>query len=184
MRALHLKNDKKQILKAGQYVRFLQKGEWEYFERSNCSGVVIIVAMTKDKEVVFVEQFRPPVGKRVLEFPAGLVNDQKRKKESWKAAALRELLEETGYRAKRIVKLLEGPVSSGMSSDKVVMAQALDLIKVTEGGGDELEDIKVHKVPLSKVDSWLKETERKGCLIEPKIYAGLYFLKKYNELNH
>src|SRR3989338_9769557 len=137
--------------------------------------------MTADKRVVFVEQFRPPVKKRVVEFPAGLINDLKHiSRETLLNGARRELLEETGYRAKRIKKLMTGPVSGGSSSDLVTVVLAADLKKVSEGGGDELEDIIVHEVVLSKVDAWLSQMKRKGKLVEPKIYAGLYFLNKYN----
>lgn len=181
---------KVKILKEGKFIRFCQKDQWEFFERNNCSGIVIIIAMTNDKKVLFVEQYRPPVGKRVIEFPAGLVNDRalsghsrtnRRKKETLSDAAKRELLEETGFKAKTIIKILRGPVSSGVSSDLVTMVRAFDLKRVTQGGGDAWESIKKHEVPLKEVDQWLKKMERKGYLIEPKIYTGLYFLKYYSQ---
>lgn len=126
------------------------------------------------------------MNKKVIELPAGLINDDhplrkdkrfRKRKESIIAAAKRELLEETGYKAERIVKLLEGPVSSGFSSDMVTIVQAHGLEKVSSGGGDELESIIVHEVPLAKTDAWLKMMAKKGFLIEPKVYTGLYFLR-------
>ncbi len=173
---------KKMIIHQGRFIRFIQAAEWEYVERSNCTGIVIIVPITDDHKVVFVEQFRPPVNKKVIEFPAGLVNDRgEKKKESILTAAKRELIEETGYQAKKVVKLLEGPVSSGLTSDQVTMVMATGLKKIGQGGGDETEGITVYEIPLKKVEVWLKQQEQKGYLIEPKIYAGLYFLCKYNE---
>lgn len=181
MRAQISKTAKRKIVHEGKFLRFVSMGEWEYVQRNNCSAIVIIVAMTDEERVIFVEQYRPPVGKKVIEFPAGLVNDRKsRKKESLLSAAKRELLEETGYKAGRIVKLLEGPVSSGSSSDIVTMVQAKNVRKVAQGGGDEFESIVVHEVPLNEVDQWLAKMRRKGFLIEPKIYTGLYFLKTLN----
>ena len=172
---------KKNILHEGKYLRFIKDDEWEYVERVHKKGVVIIVAMTQGK-VVFVEQYRFPVKRKVIEFPAGLVNDTKSKKtETIFEAAKRELLEETGYQAGQIIKILAGPVSSGSSSDKVTMVMARGLKKLGEGGGDGTEFITVHEVPLTKVDRWLNKMLKKGCLIEPKIYAGLYFLKGYNK---
>ncbi len=163
-------------------MRLVKKGEWEFVERNNCSGIVIIVAMTDDQKVIFVEQYRPPVDKRVIEFPAGLVNDHCHlKTESLLTAAKRELLEETGYQAQRMVELLKGPVSSGSSGDIVTMVLATGLKKVALGGGaDEFESIIVHEVDLKDVDAWLKRMENKAYLVEPKIYTGLYFLKNYN----
>jgi ADP-ribose pyrophosphatase len=174
----------KKVIAQGRYIRFVKDGKWEYFERHNCQGIVIIVALTDERKVLFVEQYRPPVKKNVIEFPAGLVSDQKKfKNESIAVAAKRELFEETGYRARKMSKLLHGPVSGGASSDMVTMMLASGLQKTGSGGGDHTEMITVHEVPISKVEGWLKTQERKGLLIEPKIYSGLYFLNKYNKVS-
>ena len=102
MRAQANNKAKQKVLYEGRFLRFARKGDWEYVQRNNCSAIVIIVAVTEDDHVVFVEQYRPPVDKIVIEFPAGLVNDfGKKKKESNYCAAKRELLEETGYQAKK-----------------------------------------------------------------------------------
>ena len=182
MRARQYKKSKRKIVFEGKFLQLVTQGEWEYIKRKNCTAIVIIVAVTKDDEVLFVEQFRPPVGKVAIEFPAGLANDDlQRKKETILEAAKRELLEETGYRAGRLEKILDGPVSSGCSSDLVTMYLARNVEKVAEGGGDEFESIFVHKVPLKGTDAWLASMKRKGRLIEPKIYAGLYYLRTYNK---
>lgn len=174
-------SSKKRILHSGKYFNFVNEASWEYFERNNCSAIVIIWAVTDDNKVIFVEQFRPPVNKKVIEFPAGLVNDKKHiPNESILKAAKRELLEETGYLAKKIIKVMEGPVSCGATSDIVTMVRAYGLKKVNDGGGDELEDIIVHEIELSKVNKWLASMRKKGYLIEPKIYTGLYFLNNYD----
>jgi ADP-ribose pyrophosphatase len=60
----------------------------------------------------------------------------------------------------------------------VTMVRAFDLKKIGPGGGDESEGIIVHQVPLKSVRTWLKSKEKKGFLIEPKVYAGLYFLNQ------
>lgn len=170
-------------MKEGRFLRLVRKGEWEYVSRHNCRGIVIIVAMTRGQKVIFVEQYRPPVGKRVIEFPAGLVSDHHTiEGESFLAAARRELLEETGYRAQKMALLLKGPVASGLSSDMVTMVRAYGLTKIAPGGGDELESITVHEVALAKVDQWLKAVRKKGALVEPKVYTGLYFLQKHAKM--
>jgi ADP-ribose pyrophosphatase len=66
---------------------------WEYVRRVNTRGAVIVLVYHKDKDrYLMVEQFRPPVGCRVLEHPAGLIDDG----ETDRQAAVRELMEETG----------------------------------------------------------------------------------------
>ena len=184
MRVRLNKKSKRKTVYEGNFLELVTHGGWEYIKRKNCTAIVIIVAVTKAGEVLFVEQFRPPVGKIAIEFPAGLANDGAQSKtETILEAAKRELLEETGYRARRLRKILEGPVSSGCSADLVTMYLARDVEKVADGGGDEFESILVHKVPLKEADDWLTAMKRKGRLIEPKIYAGLYHLKTYNNLS-
>ena len=177
-----IENERKVVvLQEGRFLRLVCKNGWEYVERSNCSGIVIIIAMTNDKKVILTEQYRVPVGKRVVEFPAGLVNDHnKKEKESLTTAAKRELLEETGYRAKRWVRLTHGPSASGSSADNITLFLAQGLRKVAAGGGDETEAITLHEISLSKVPVWLREKQKKSVLVDPKVYAGLYFLQKYN----
>ena len=169
------------ILKAGRYIHLLAQDTWEYVRRANCSGIVIVVAVTDKNRILFVEQHRVPVGGPVIELPAGLVNDRPGKKsETLAAAAKRELWEETGYRARRMLKLTEGPAASGSSSDIIVFFKAEGLRKTGPGGGDASETIIVHEIPLPEVTPWLAGKRRQGIHIDPKIYAGLYFLNPYN----
>ena len=168
----------KTILYKGKFLDLLREDNWEYVKRRNCSGIVVIVPMTKDGKVIFVEQFRRPVEAQVIEWPAGLVNDKmSHNPETLETAARRELLEETGYEAEHLSVLVGGPVSSGLSSEIITFYLALDAVKKGAGGGDESESIKVHEVPLKEADIWLYEMEKKGLLVDPKVYVGLYFLK-------
>ncbi|MFA7255175.1 MAG: NUDIX hydrolase [Candidatus Omnitrophota bacterium] len=166
------------ILHKGKYLHLISEDNWEYVKRTNCSGIVVIVPMTKEGKVIFVEQFRRPVEAQVIEWPAGLVNDQMlHDPETMEAAARRELFEETGYEAEHLSFLVEGPVSSGLSSETIAFFQALDVVKKGPGGGDASESIRVHEIPLKEADIWLYEMEKKGFLVDPKVYVGLYFLK-------
>jgi ADP-ribose pyrophosphatase len=65
----------KEILYSGKHVQFVKIGNWEFADRPRISGIVVITALTPEGEVLFVEQFRPPVGKSVIELPAGLAGD-------------------------------------------------------------------------------------------------------------
>ena len=109
----------------------MQRGRWEYAERVHGNGMaVIIIACTPDDEVLFVEQFRVPLGCRTIEMPAGLVGDE-RDDDTLAEAARRELIEETGWSAANVEVLLIGPTSSGMSSERIAFVRATGL---TQGG--------------------------------------------------
>lgn len=175
--AINMTKRQHKILYEGKFLKLLYYKGWEFVKRNDCTGIVVITAMTDEKKVIFVEQYRVPLAKNVIELPAGLVGDRKAsRKESMACAAKRELLEETGYKAGRMKFIMEGPVSSGMSSQQIAFYQASKLTKVSEGGGDETEDITVHQVPLKNAQRWLKQMERRGKLVDPKVFAGLFFL--------
>ncbi|HTL48684.1 MAG TPA: NUDIX hydrolase [Verrucomicrobiae bacterium] len=171
-------NPERKVLYEGQYIRFVAKGTWEYAERINCSGIVFIAAVTDDDKIILCEQFRVPVDRHVIEIPAGLVNDGVAKhEETLEEAAKRELLEETGYEAQKMVRMIEGPAAAGSSSAMIVFFRALGLKKVASGGGDETENIVVHEVPLKGIDTWLQTMEEKGKAIDPKVFTVLYLVR-------
>ena len=171
-------NDQPVLQWAGKFLRVIQCGRWEYADRVGTSGAVAIVALTDDAKLVLTEQYRIPVGCRVVELPAGLAGDgPERAAEALAQAARRELLEETGYEARDLLCLASGPPSAGLASEIVTLFKASGLRRVTPGGGDAQEQIQVHEVPLANVDQWLEERRAQGRLIDPKVYAGLYFLR-------
>jgi len=168
-----------QTLFNGRWLRLMRRGTWEYVERVNPSGAVIVVAVTDEDEVVFVEQYRPPIQCRTIEMPAGLIGDGAHdRSEDCCVAAQRELLEETGYRAERIEVVMAGPSSAGMSTEVMTFVRAFGLVRVGAGGGDETEDIIVHRVPRADCAAWLAQRMQAGYSIDPKLYAGLYFLDR------
>jgi ADP-ribose pyrophosphatase len=72
--------------------------------------------------------------------------------------------------------LTTGPSSAGLTSECVTLFRATALQRTGRGGGVAGEDIIVHEVPLTEVVPWLAAKAKAGILIEPKIYAGLFFL--------
>ncbi|HMC91155.1 MAG TPA: NUDIX hydrolase, partial [Allosphingosinicella sp.] len=87
----------------GKYIKVTKQGTWEYVSRTRGVTAAVILAI-HEGHVILVEQYRVPVGARCLELPAGLVGDETEGEEI-AAAAIRELEEETGYRAGRMVDL-------------------------------------------------------------------------------
>lgn len=167
-----------EVLHEGRWLRLLKRGRWEYAERTNPGGAVIIVATTDADRILFVEQWREAVQARTIEMPAGLIGDiAGSHDESAILAAERELLEETGYRAARVEYLMEGPSSSGMSNEIIAFVRAHGLTREHAGGGDATEDIVVHEVARTEAPRWLVDKMRAGYSIDPKLFAGLYFLE-------
>ncbi len=168
-----------QTLFNGRFLKLCRRGSWEFVERTNPNGAVIIVALTEENRLLLVEQYRTAIDARTIEMPAGLIGDEiHQQRENALEAAQRELLEETGYTAKHIEYLISGPSSSGMSNEMITFVRASGLVRIHEGGGDATENITVHEVAYEEVDNWLKQKRAQGFSIDPKLYVGLYFLKK------
>lgn len=166
------------ILHESKYLRVVERDGWQFAERPDILGVVIIAAVTAERRLLLVEQHRIPVGASVIEMPAGLVGDEPgRSHESLEEAAERELFEETGYRAEHFVRLMQGPPSAGMTNEIITFVQAEDLRREGPGGGDASERITVHEIPLADVRQWLQQAQENGRLVDPKIYAGLYLMR-------
>jgi ADP-ribose pyrophosphatase len=164
------------VLAEGRFARVVAQTGWEWVERTNMAGAVVIVAVTEDGRLILVEQYRIPMARPVIEMPAGLAGDVAgSEQEALAEAACRELLEETGYAAARMEYLTEGPASAGLSNEVYTMFLAADARRVGPGGGDGAENIRVHLVALDEVPQWLEERRRQGVLVDPRIYAGLFF---------
>jgi ADP-ribose pyrophosphatase len=167
----------------GRWLRLRKRGRWEFAERTNPGGGVIIVAVTPQDRILFVEQWREAISARTIEMPAGLVGDRDGGAgETAVAAAQRELLEETGYRAGRVEFLMAGPSSAGMSNELIAFVRAWDLVREHAGGGDRTENIVVHEVPRAEAPRWLLAKAREGFSIDPKLFAGMYLLDHATEL--
>jgi ADP-ribose pyrophosphatase len=170
----------KKVLASGKYLSLVVKDGYEMVERINCTGVVLIIAVTDERELVLVEQFRPAVGRKMIELPAGLVGDVAGlDRESMMAAAIRELEEETGFRANRLMQVGQWPTSCGMTSEVVHAFRADRVTRVGDGGGDENEKITVHLAPVQKAHQWLFDmASRPDFYVDPKVHAALYLLGK------
>ena len=88
-------------------------------------GAVTIVARPAPESVVLVRQYRHAVGKELLELPAGGIETG----EDPEAAAVRELEEETGYRAGRIVERVRFWTTPGFTSELMYLYEADQLVR-------------------------------------------------------
>ncbi len=146
---------------------------WEAVKRVNCTGIVAIVPFTKDGYVILNRQFRPPVERYVIEFPAGL-NDRD---ESLESVARRELLEETGYYAETLNEIAKGPLSAGASTEVLNVFMAKDVVLNSSQKLDRAEDIEVIRLPVEGFYERLYELQNEDTYIDLKVY-GLFELAK------
>ncbi|MEE9451698.1 MAG: NUDIX hydrolase [Gammaproteobacteria bacterium] len=165
------------ILYQGDYLQICSIDTWEFVERPNCTGIVNIIAVTDNEELLLIEQYRAGLDNVVIELPAGLAGDHAEfKNESLEKAAKRELLEETGYEAQRLKQLISTPPSCGMSSEIITFFYSDKIKKIGCGGGIDSEDICVYPVPIKEIASFLADQQRQNKAIATQVYAGLYLL--------
>lgn len=171
-----------QVLHAGRHVTLYARNAWEFVSRNTRRPAVGIVAITNDERIVLVEQYRPPVGRRVVELPAGLAGDiAGQEGESLLLAAQRELLEETGYAASRWTELGVGYSSPGLTDESIVLFLAEGLQRIEAGGGDGTESITIHEPPLANVGQWLATH---GAAVDLKLWAGLFAAQEARQMRH
>jgi ADP-ribose pyrophosphatase len=147
---------------------------WEALERVGISGIVVMVAVTPSNTVVLEKQFRPPLGREVLELPAGLVEPN----ESMEAAAKRELIEETGWSANKLEFLAEGPISTGASTEALRAYLCTGLEHVGKQGGDDNEIIEVIEVPIEQTQEFLRKAQAQGTLVDLKVFGLVELARK------
>lgn len=132
-------------------------------------GGVALLAITDSNKILFVEQYRKAVDKPLLELPAGKLE----KGEDPKDCGIRELEEETGYKAKRFTYLGKIVSSPGFCDEYIYLYKAEKLYK-GKIGGDEDEYIDLKELSIEEV----KDKIKKGEIIDGKTLAALlhYFL--------
>ena len=160
-------SEEPEIVWRGRFIEAKRLGKWEFVSRTRGVSAAVILALD-DGHVLLVEQYRVPLGARCLELPAGLVGDDTEGEEA-ESAAIRELEEETGYRAERAVDLGRYFASPGMSSEGFTLLRAEGLAKVGEGGGVAGEDIEVHRVALGEVAAFVAARRAEGVAVDSKL---------------
>ncbi len=175
-----MRTTKREVLGEGKYLRLLREGRWEFAERCQNHGAVAVIAITADERLILVEQYRPAVRCQVIDLPAGLTGDVTGcEDEPESVTANRELMEEAGYRARSLKCVAKCPTSPGLSSEVVSFYFSRSVRKVGAGGGIDHEEIRVHTPLVRNTRAWLARQQKKGALIDAKVYAGLFFAAGY-----
>ena len=133
-------------------------------------GSVVIVPLDAEGNLVFVRQYRHAAGHDLLELPAGTLDEG----EQPEACAAREIREETGFAADKLVKLGEFYHAPGYSTEFMVVFMATDLRHdPLEADADEF--LSVEKIPVQQA----LEMAEKGEIPDAKSLAALLLAGKY-----
>lgn len=128
----------------------------EYF-KSELENVAMILPITENNEIIFVEQYKHGIGEVTLELPAGRIDKGKDPSE----VAIEELREETGieHEQKDLVFLTELWTEPSKSSVRVFgyLAKAVQITSTQNL--EETENIKIRKIPMSKVAELIERGE-------------------------
>lgn len=129
-------------------------------------GASAILAVNEKNEVLLVKQYRKAVENFMYEIPAGTLNIAEEPVE----CALRELEEETGYKAEKINKVFEFFSSPGFSNEKIYLFKAENLV-FTSTKFDEDEFIETVKVSKEEAEKMIKT----GRISDGKTLVGILY---------
>ncbi len=163
----------KKVFKAGDgktvYIELYQdkvrtpKGNVLTYTKYHASDVVIVVPFIDRQTLLMIRQFRYPIGKVLLEFPAGHVEDG----EDPLDTAERELEEETGYRASKVEHVYSYHPSVSRTKQSVHVFRATGLARTSATRHDGGEQISMKKVTVKQLRRLVakRKVENAGTLI-------------------
>lgn len=136
--------------------------------------VAVLNRPSKPKEVVLTEQFRPPLGRKVIDFPAGLIDPN----EKLEVTAVRELKEETGYKGTfNKLSATYGVLANDPGMSNATMALAIVDVDLNDPQNknpiaelDEGEFITTFSVPLQGLLEHLHKLAQGGAVIDSRLY--------------
>jgi len=138
-------------------------------------GGAVISAITPEEKIVLVRQFRYPLETYLFELPAGKLE----KGEDPLLCATRELTEETGYRAEKIVKLSAIPTAPGFCSEILHIYLATGLTPGEHAREEGEQGMEVFEYTIPEIE----EKILSGQITDSKTIAGVYLTKLYLEKN-
>ena len=143
----------------------------EIIEQGNAAAILAI----DNEKVIMVKQFRYPLG-YILEIPAGIVQNR----ETAKQCAVRELEEETGYKAKNVKHLMKMYPTLGYNLQFIDCFVSTDIKNTGKLKLDDEEFLTVTKISFKKLLAMIKN----GKIVESRtICAVLAYAFKKNIIN-
>ena len=134
-------------------------------------GSAVMMPVDENNRILLVRQYRLPARRYLWELPAGSIDEG----ETALQTARRELVEETGYRARKWQKLAEFFPSPGFLAEKMTIYLATGL---TAGEATPMEDerIEARWFTAKQVDDML----RAGKILDAKTIVGFLKWKQYS----
>jgi ADP-ribose pyrophosphatase len=134
-----------------------------------------VLALTKERQVVLIRQYRHGAQKVIVELPGGMMDKEDQDPQE---AARRELLEETGYTSNRIIQV--GCVSPNPANhtNLIYSFLALDAEQVSRQHLDGAEEIEVFLKPLEEVITMAKNGELLQTMQVSTIFFTLAYLNR------
>lgn len=129
-------------------------------------GSAVIVPYFEDETIALVEQYRHAAGERLLELPAGSLDEGETPEE----CAAREIREEVGFEAEKLEILTEFYVSPGFLTEKMTVFLATGLAHNPLAGDDD-EFIDVKRLPLAEAALMARRNE----FLDAKTMLGILF---------
>lgn len=135
---------------------------------------VNVIAVTKDQQIVLIEQFRHGTGEIITEIPGGMIDDG----EDHERAARRELLEETGYTAEEFVFIGKSRPNPAIQNNWIYHYVAVNAEKQEEVAFDEHESVVTRLCHLSEFAQMIKSGEITHSLVVAAFqYFSFYAMK-------
>ncbi len=148
----------------------LPNGKHAYREIIRHVGAVCVIPITDEGEVIMERQYRYAVGETMFEIPAGKLDS---KSEDPEAAIRRELKEETGYRAGRLIHLGYFYPACAYSDEKIDMYLATELTE-DERDLDEDEFINLERIKLEDLARLVVEGRVPDLKTQVAVMRALY----------
>jgi len=141
----------------------------EVVEHGDC---VAIIAIDAADNVLLVNQFRQPVGKELLEIPAGGIEPG----EDPVTTVSRELREETGYLPRKVERLGGFYSAPGYCTEYLHLYLATDLVP-SQLYAEDTENIRLVRVPITEIPGLIDS----GSICDAKSIAGLLTFLEYRK---